>query len=1007
MKKFFVRRVLPIFMAAVMSFSVCVVPSKAVSAGAIMTILDLIGAANDIKQFAEDLISYFDGNNSDDWGDWWCSTYQAASREHAFYTKDTVSGLACDWNQTYGGTYPSVQAYFRQIGDNGYYYVVLQSRFVSDDQVHRMAVLTHADGHPIAYDPSMDEDAADPVVPGSDIYNRWIPEDDFEAPFRMLSLEELSNLATDAGADLAWNDTYYYIYRDDGNLVYADSAGYPYAAFRNLDQFASQTDRPGTSAKDENGDETELPEDFDANIDLENMLITLPNGTLAVLDSVIYDESTKSYYIDSHDTYNTTNNYYYHWEYHINYTSITYIGQTEEYNKYYEVYYELPDGRDSADLTKEDVEQLNVSVDVIPYGRNTDDVSLRSLYHFDGDTRDSSYWNYCTDFTWNEGASLTYMDAAVFEGALYLDEMIHDFTLTLPSNITAGDFTLQFRYYQSHTAAPVTDSYIAFGDETVFQMSGGYFRDGEGNNLYATPVGSWTEIALIRDSGVLYFYLNGVSIGSIADITSYSNTITFHFGDEQQTYKYFDELRVLNEALVTGGDNYTPTSVPHDTNLVLTTPDQVVPVADEYWQIENTPGYLSYLDFSQGVLPSNLVVTDDSTNSTSRNTKFPNWAYGTDQVNAEAFDNYTAITRTGDTLAGSTQVYGGIHSVVYNSDPYGGFELGKDYTISIIYRDGTVEKIPFTFANDTKGYNLQADCGLGQVLLYAPNAAIRYHSLVLNTTLNETVELVGVEVCAGDSSLTAEWVESVTIFDKDALNTPTLAVRTDLDITSYQIGGVRPSVPEKGMVWALVENERITSIQVYNGQAWEGVDGRIWTGSRWIPASSYNIITLQDMYDIVDATQDYEYIYSESGFWDWWQKSWNAFTEKLFSVLGSGGSGSGTSGADGGSGSDVMDDVDLDAEDAVADPEQEDSKSLWQFIVLVIAGGKSVVSGVRHMFSGIVSTVPDTMDDITGAFDPGGMAVGFLDGSSMDPDAADLGEVELSGSEEVDPWRYR
>ena len=49
------------------------------------------------------------------------------------------------------------------------------------------------------------------------------------------------------------------------------------------------------------------------------------------------------------------------------------------------------------------------------------------------------------------------------------------------------------------------------------------------------------------------------------------------------------------------------------------------------------------------------------------------------------------------------------------------------------------------------------------------------------------------------------------------------------------------------------------------------------------------------MYDIVDATQDYTYIYSESGFWSWWQKSWNAFTEKLFSVLGSGGGSGGTS----------------------------------------------------------------------------------------------------------------
>jgi hypothetical protein len=92
----------------------------------------------------------------------------------------------------------------------------------------------------------------------------------------------------------------------------------------------------------------------------------------------------------------------------------------------------------------------------------------------------------------------------------------------------------------------------------------------------------------------------------------------------------------------------------------------------------------------------------------------------------------------------------------------------------------------------------------------------------------------------------------------------------------------------------MVENDRIVSIQIYNGQAWEGVDGRIWTGQRWIPASSYNIITLQDMYDIVDATPNYEYIYSEAGFWAWWQKSWNAFQEKLFQALGSGGSGSGS-----------------------------------------------------------------------------------------------------------------
>ena len=119
------------------------------------------------------------------------------------------------------------------------------------------------------------------------------------------------------------------------------------------------------------------------------------------------------------------------------------------------------------------------------------------------------------------------------------------------------------------------------------------------------------------------------------------------------------------------------------------------------------------------------------------------------------------------------------------------------------------------------------------------------------------------------------------------LATPTLAVRSDVPVTSWQIGGVRPSVPSRGQVWALVERQVITSLQIYNGSAWEPCDGRIWTGSRWVPYSSYNIVTLKDMSDIVDgSSSDKEYIYTESGFWDWWQRSWNAFTTKFFALFG-------------------------------------------------------------------------------------------------------------------------
>lgn len=237
-----------------------------------------------------------------------------------------------------------------------------------------------------------------------------------------------------------------------------------------------------------------------------------------------------------------------------------------------------------------------------------------------------------------------------------------------------------------------------------------------------------------------------------------------------------------------------------------------------------------------------------------------------------------------------------------------------------------------------------------------------------------TQPIVYMELVKGTSTdLKAEFHEDVAILDKDDQFKPTLAVRTDLEITDYQIGGVRPAIPSKGLVYALVQSGHITSLQIYNGQAWEAVDGRIWTGERWIPYSSYNIITLQDMYDISDTTNDYEYIYTETGFWSWWQRSWNEFTGKLFGLLG------------GGAG-----DVDLDEPVTESDPENEDDLSFWEFIKLLLNGCKAVFTGTRQLFSGVISTVPEAVSTLTGAFEPGGMAVSFLDGSDPDADAAEL-----------------
>lgn len=421
-------------------------------------------------------------------------------------------------------------------------------------------------------------------------------------------------------------------------------------------------------------------------IDIANRTFTAPDGTIQILDGIVYDESTHTYYIDSHDSYTTNIYNYYTYQYYINYTSITYIGYTEQYDKHYEVYYKLPDGRSSADLTAEKLEQLNVSIDVINYGRSADDVSLRSLYHFDGDTDDASYWNYCTDFTWNKGASLTYMDEGSFGGSLYLDETEHDFTLMLPSGLM-GDFTLQWRYYQSATAAPQTDSYIKLGTATVMQFDGANIKNGSGTVLSTMPIGTWNELALIRDSGTLYYYLNGVKIGSVSQGIAWQD-LNFHFGSSQQTFKKLDELRVLNTALQTGGASYTPTSVPHDTNLALVLPDSAKPVADEYWAVDFHEDATYSANFTNGgtLADAGIYTTKNLTASV-----FPTGLYIQPSSPISA-SGYEEIKTKG---AGST---------AFTNAPYIQLFLqsGGDYRIhqlSLVFDDGTVFDYRFHVAS--------------------------------------------------------------------------------------------------------------------------------------------------------------------------------------------------------------------------------------------------------------------------------------------------------------------
>lgn len=727
--------------------------------------------------------------------------------------------------------------------------------------------------------------------------------------------------------------------------ILCDALGFPYGIPIGSTQMGG--DRDYNNDKD---GQPEVSEDPIVDIDGDLVMQMFPDGSFTWITNRLYDAENKTYYLDCSTTYEDNDTYYsYTWNYtyHIDYTSITYIGQAEEYNKHYEYYYDLPDGRSSADLTADELLALNTQVDVVPYIRSADDTSIRALYHFDGDTRDSSFWNYKGDMEWVRGASITYMDAGPFNGALYLDETEHQYNIKLPSLIGTQDFTLQFRLYQSHTLTPQTDSSITSNGTTLIQFDGSYIRDSSGNALAPLSIGNWQEICLVRRSGVLRYFHNGVQIGQVNNATVLGSEFTFTWGSAQQTYKYFDELRVLNKALYTASfgdvDSYTPTAVPFDTNLSLVLPDSYVPVADEYWSITSTRDNIfdQYgLSSVEGIVNSSYFVQDsdlslyqkfgqtfnfeyDTVKAYPRFTMLPTFTSFSTDSEVGTFtlaqnsvsscpnptpSNYTSVNYNYDylTFTGSNHTaYGptsGLFSPVSTVKTSGGslntsYYLPQGtYTLSLVFDDGVTSSVTFnntaSYASQSVGWVSSVTSHGYQFGLYrgwsgypSGTAHSQYYLRIMPTSTTPGSNILYMELCKDSSTdLTAEFVTAVAPVDSD-FQTPTLAVRTDLEITGYQIGGVRLSLPEKGLVWALVEGGRITSLQIYNGQAWEEVDGRIWTGSRWVPYYAYDVLLLKDLYDIVESDPTLNPIYTESGFWSWLQGAWGEMMAKLDQII--------------------------------------------------------------------------------------------------------------------------
>lgn len=335
------------------------------------------------------------------------------------------------------------------------------------------------------------------------------------------------------------------------------------------------------------------------------------------LNFTTYNKTTNSYtqnnYTYNNYTYNNEYNYYtYNIENHNyyvtnNYTYVTVVypdgTKDENGNDNYEsvdIYYKLPDGRNSYDLKADEIYGTYLTYNVTGAEKVLEDDGITlGLWHLDGDLKDSSAnagkYSLSSSMTTFSDVDSTWGKALTGSGYIGISGLRYDHL-----------FTLEFRVYVANNSSYAYIRAPYLGRRTFLPT--GVSTDYQG--FIRIPANQWNSIVYTFD-GDFSFYINGVShskddtfyfynsgIYSYRDFlainanSDYSFSIEF-LPDQNWIYNHssaekitFDEFRYSNKRLYSD-DTYIYPLEPFDTNSVLIRPEN--PAENDIVVMSNIP----------------------------------------------------------------------------------------------------------------------------------------------------------------------------------------------------------------------------------------------------------------------------------------------------------------------------------------------------------------------------------------------------------------------------------
>lgn len=721
------------------------------------------------------------------------------------------------------------------------------------------------------------------------------------------------------------------------------------------------------------------------------------------IDNNTYNEpdNTVNNYYDSHDIYdyttinNTTvfttvqeitiNNYYtniYLMSVTPRYTALTYFdgGGNVVTDKYYK---ELSDGRNTYDLTEDEVLGTIINYDYIPYKKVSENDGTMGLFHFNGVVQDDSYYGN-TNFTYN--GTPNYADSGNFHQSLIISSYGIDasdnvnFKVGFPQGYAnTSKWTLEYRVniptiYQwdtsyvwkcnnssSSTCSTEYNAYkndydstsknvVTFPGFSIISEAGGYDAtyvnniykiDFKGSSIYNGKdnnsgknftFGLWHTVILQCDGTNVYVYLDGKKINTLtkSNVMSSGYFVFGHVQDELAPYYYIDEIRLSSGMIYGNVDSIPVTQNQFDSNKVYVLPDNGGYYAEaemkstttisgqikENGTLDLTSAEAAYLGTSKDY----IAVEPITTYRIATNKAYRYYIFEYD-ANKQLIRRSNVINEKG--LEYTTTQY--TYFIKYSTEQvftYSTCDLGTfvqdtsqsmSYVDSLATKRGTHYGTSYIDVKPSTSYTLkvinrgtwtwQSSSGVGRnyvIVFYNSNkekvyqtgGTVSSNGATFNITTKDDTEYVRV-IVYGDkySSSTyytyncTGWSISMTAlnctpgitnavshkdfkfqifgqkFYEEGLEETTIALKTEVPVTTARYGGVRPTYPSKGQVYFVTSNGIINQIQIYDGADWTETGGVIYLNGNWVSLYGRNLLDLtvaednsisdDDLYDSV------------------------------------------------------------------------------------------------------------------------------------------------------------